>query len=328
MIKKTLLLFHLSSLGISAQTYHIKDFSKEYYAEIVTNKDNAEEQKLRIIENQSKKTLIKENVQLDNYDFEDTKSNIRELPYGHQSIIIYDDFNFDGKKDLAIKYGNESCYSGPSYNVYLKEKNEFVKSEEFTDLAKNYCGFFSVDKEKKQLYTMTKSGCCWHQYSDFMIKNNKPFLIHQVEESVNNSGLYFEQNIMDWEKGKKVTSYKDFLMNDKDLQLRILVSYTLQNGKKMSLLLSNDNHIYYFLSKKNNEIELKFNEKFYYSKKENSVSFNNASAYYTVYNDKIEVSYKGKKTIFSAITETRKKNISEIYNQFKLNNTENLEITD
>lgn len=327
-MRKLLFLFCLSFLEINAQTYHIKDFANEYSAEIVTNKDNAETQALRIIENQTQKTLIKENVRLDEYDFENTKSNIQELPYGHQSIIIYDDFNFDGQKDIAIKYGNESCYGGPSYYVFLKLKNQFVRSAEFTDLAQNYCGFFSVEKEKKQLHTMTKSGCCWHQYSDFIVKNNKPLLIHQVEESLNNSGLYFEQSIMDSKNGKQTTSYKNYLVNDEDLQDKVLVSYDLLNGKKMNLLLSDNNQIYYFLCKTDDETELIYGEKFYFSKKENSLSFGNSSAYYSIYNDRIEVLYKGKKTTISANTSTRKKNISEVYNHFKTNTIENLEVTD
>ncbi|MCW1777480.1 hypothetical protein NB693_24540 [Pantoea ananatis] len=47
------------------------------------------------------------------------KANVHELPYGEQSVLIYDDFNFDGIKDLAVMDGQNSCYHGPSYQVYL-----------------------------------------------------------------------------------------------------------------------------------------------------------------------------------------------------------------
>ncbi|GAO96405.1 hypothetical protein PSA5_26825 [Pseudomonas syringae pv. actinidiae] len=31
----------------------------------------------------------------------EVKTNVHELPYGEQSVLIYQDFNFDGIKDLA-----------------------------------------------------------------------------------------------------------------------------------------------------------------------------------------------------------------------------------
>src|SRR5690606_16901496 len=49
----------------------------------------------------------------------ETIPNIKELPYGSQSVLIYEDFNFDGIKDFAVMNGYFSCYSGPSFGIYL-----------------------------------------------------------------------------------------------------------------------------------------------------------------------------------------------------------------
>jgi CRISPR/Cas system-associated endoribonuclease Cas2 len=32
---------------------------------------------------------------------------------------------------------------------------------------------------------MTKSGCCWHQYSTFVVEDNKPKVVEIIEEVAN-----------------------------------------------------------------------------------------------------------------------------------------------
>lgn len=227
----------------NAQSYKITDFSKDFYATVTKNKSS---QTLKVFSLKNKKPLINQEVHLDDYDFENIKSNIAEIPYGHQSIIIYDDFNFDGKKDLALKYGNESCYGGTSYNVYINDKNGFVENPDFSDLAQNYCGFFDVDESKKQIHVMTKSGCCWHQYSDFKIKNGKPFLIKQSEEALDATGLYFETTVKEW-KNKYI--YYKFKTIAADISADyILTSYTVENAKKMYLIKKYDNDLCYLFT--------------------------------------------------------------------------------
>ena len=44
--------------------------------------------------------------------------NVIQL-YNEQSPLIFDDFNFDGSEDLAIRNGNQSGYGGPSYDIYV-----------------------------------------------------------------------------------------------------------------------------------------------------------------------------------------------------------------
>jgi hypothetical protein len=171
-------------------TFIVEDFSDRYFGKVVLvdNETNSEFVKgsgwIAVFDKETNQQLIKvENSQIFTtlHDGK-VKANIAELPYGEQSLIMYNDFNFDGKADFAIMDGYNSCYNGPSFEIYLATKNGFKYSEDFTRLAQEYCGMFEVDYDKKQIFTMTKSGCCWHEYSTFTVENNRLVVIEIREE--------------------------------------------------------------------------------------------------------------------------------------------------
>ena len=58
------------------------------------------------------------------------KSEYR-IAYGNQSVVRFDDFNFDGIVDLAIQNGREGGYSGPSFDIYLYSmaQKKFIANE-------------------------------------------------------------------------------------------------------------------------------------------------------------------------------------------------------
>lgn len=105
------------------------------------------------------------------------------LLYDDQSVVNVGDFNFDGMEDVAICNGANGSYGGPSYNVYLSSRaaGKFVYSKEFSALGE-HLGMFEVDKKRKRLSTLDKSGCCYHIAEEFIVVNNKPFKIRSVEE--------------------------------------------------------------------------------------------------------------------------------------------------
>ena len=112
--------------------------------------------------------------------------NVIEL-YGEQSPLIFDDFNFDGNQDLAIRNGNEGSYGGPSYDVYVfhQNKKQFVYSEELSALTYENLGMFSVDSDKKRIITFNKSGCCYHISSEYVVVPRKGLvLVRELEEEV------------------------------------------------------------------------------------------------------------------------------------------------
>lgn len=112
--------------------------------------------------------------------------NTYDLPYKEQGFIFHDDFNFDGLKDFAVQTGNNSCYSGPSYEVFLAGGGKFTYNDALTGLATDYCGMFTVKPKEKRLAVFEKSGCCWHKYTDFTLVNNKPVQVQTVESSLGN----------------------------------------------------------------------------------------------------------------------------------------------
>src|SRR5690606_26758494 len=182
------LLFSLQSVAQDIFPVKISDFSDKYEAFIHVNElDSIEgfegekylpEYVIKIIEKKSQKEILK----TFSYDFPDylldenneAIPNIKELPYGSQSVLLYEDYNFDGLKDLALMNGNNSCYGGPSFDIYLAQNSSFEYSESFSELSNDYCGMFQINPETKTISTMTKSGCCWHQYSEFKVVNNEP----------------------------------------------------------------------------------------------------------------------------------------------------------
>jgi len=118
--------------------------------------------------------------------------NIIEL-YGENSPLIFDDFNFDGNEDLAIRNGNKSGYGGPSYDVYVFNitKKQFVLSSELTELASTNLGMFEIDKNRRRLITISKSGCCYHVTTEYKIAFGKGLIkVYESTEDATESDKY------------------------------------------------------------------------------------------------------------------------------------------
>ena len=173
--------------------YLVDDFSDDYYGKVQVENTHEVFKKGRIsIYKKKSNTEIlhvdAKEIALTLHD-EKVMANILELPYGEQSVIIYQDFNFDGVKDFALMDGQNSCYHGPSYTIFLAKNSKFILSKTFTRLAHEYCGMFSVDQTQKRIRTMTKSGCCWHETTEFIVENNQPKEIRITTEDLTETHL-------------------------------------------------------------------------------------------------------------------------------------------
>lgn len=116
---------------------------------------------------------------------EETKRVNTKLRYDYQSVVFFEDYNFDGREDLAIRDGNNGGYGGPSYQIYLfsPKTGNFVHNSALTELNQGaYLGAVEVDKKKKVLRGFSKSGCCWHQTEEFAVVNNRPKKIYEYTE--------------------------------------------------------------------------------------------------------------------------------------------------
>ena len=175
------------------QIYTIKDFSDFYYAKISILDTNFESMTgyISIHKRSSNEEMIRvksNDIYLESHNGI-LSSNVVDL-YGEQSLVIYKDFNFDGERDFAIQDGRDGCYGGPSYSIYLLEKNKFVHNNEFSNLAHGNCGMFYVDTTKKSLVTFDKSGCCIHYQTYYKVINNTPVaFLKIVEEVVGENGM-------------------------------------------------------------------------------------------------------------------------------------------
>lgn len=283
----TIVLSLISFSIFSQTTYEINGFSEKYKGKL-TIKNGFEDdvfKKGEISIYDSNKNII--TIASEEFTFELTsdgsiETDIVELPYGKQSIIIYQDFNFDGKKDLAVMDGQYSCYHGPSFQVYIETGDGLKHSPEFTRLAQEYCGMFQVDYESETLNTMTKSGCCWHQYSVFKVENNKPVPIKIIERGFSPNGLtedYVEENRI----GDTLVQTKySYLVEENDIIE--VYSMNFDNGKKMSVYraFAFQDYLFYVFTDKDRKIELLYRDEFVYDKKENTLIFLNKEVEYKI----------------------------------------------
>lgn len=331
---------------VSAQIqFKVSNFSPDYYA-VVEVSDTTQvfmPGSVTVFNTKTKKQLIKVESDELAFDVENNSTinaNVKELPYGRQSVVIYEDFNFDGHKDLAIMNGQNSCYHGPSFNIYLAKNSGFVFSKSFTALAEEYCGMFQVDNERKRIYTMTKSGCCWHQHTTFKVVNNKPVAEEISEIGLTNSEPQFEEFTKMKINGKDTLTTQSLFMMEEGLDT--VFSFELQSGKKIMLFTLNENkNLFYALLKKDGEVEfyypkVSYNKegeadygKFIYDKLKNTLRFSNKGAEYIIRysNDdvpEIFVSHKGKQVILKGVKEGMVKDIKAMP-QLKI---ENLRVED
>ncbi len=197
--------------GSEHLTYRVQDFSERYRAtlEVDASDEVFRPGIVRVFARGSDAPLIEvaspELVLDTDGKSGKAKANVHELPYGEQSVLIYDDFNFDGIKDLALMDGQNSCYHGPSYQVYLGTADGFVPSPGFTELAQDNCGMFEVDAKAREIRTMTKDGCCWHQFKVYTVRDGEALLESEVvnDATGRSSGLDTETRYRD-QGGKRV----------------------------------------------------------------------------------------------------------------------------
>lgn len=212
----------LGTTVFAQQQFELKDASKNYDVKInVENCGKEECQGKASIELFDKKTSKKfQTLTSENLNFylnEDQKptANIIQL-YDEQSPLIFDDFNFDGTEDIAIRNGNESGYGGPSYDVYVFNitKKQFVLSEELTGLAHDNLGMFNTDSERKRLITYSKSGCCWHITTEYSVLPQRGlFKVYELEEDAT-GGEKVKVIKREFIDDKWITNTKEYPVNE------------------------------------------------------------------------------------------------------------------
>lgn len=158
------------------------------------------------------------------------------LRNGFAPEIEYRDFNFDGIKDLAIETGQSGCYDFSRYDIYLGSTSGFQKSDAFSDLTRQYCGMFEVNRETQTLTTYIRdTNCCGSTYV-FTIKDGIPF--EMENRSFGLTGLYMLENVNRWNGNSMVNSRSSKLY---DATVDRLLSFRLKESGGEVLLFKGKN---------------------------------------------------------------------------------------
>jgi hypothetical protein len=96
------------------------------------------------------------------------------------------DFDFDGHVDAAVPLDYSGGYGSGTYEVLLfdHDAQEFQRSPELSDLTREYMGMFGVDKKRRRLTVVGKSGAAIHYYAVFAVRNRQPILVKKVTETI------------------------------------------------------------------------------------------------------------------------------------------------
>ncbi len=148
-------------------------------------------------------------------------ANLIELYGENNSGVVFEDYNFDGKPDLALRNVNNGAYGGPSYDIFLVvvPSGKFVQNEALTTLASENLGLFTVNNKTKTIETFNKSGCCWHQTVRYQVINNRPKKVYVFTED--EAGAETEKVILTtetlvngrWSKKTKTALTKEYYKN-------------------------------------------------------------------------------------------------------------------
>jgi hypothetical protein len=335
---KLLLALLFGAVYIHAQnTFVVENFSPNFFGKIFIADTSEVFSKgwIAVYEKKSNQQIIKVTSDELALSLHDGKllANIKQMPYGEQSLIMYEDYNFDGKKDFAICDGQNSCYHGPSFNIYLATKNGFSFNENFTKLAQDFCGMFQVDAKNKQLNTMTKDGCCWHQFTSYKIVNNYPQPILIDEEDQRN--IPFSTSTTKKWNGKKMISSSFKTLDLGEEGIKIVLSFKVQKKQKEVILFNtNDRILTYALLEKDGNVEFSFpaeivyqNPDFDFNEKENTIGFKNKKASYKIYDNStglgIQINIDGKEYNWIGDKQSKKGSL-RILSTTTLDNVENV----
>ena len=295
-MKKVILLFFglwsclLSSFG--QVTFKIDGFSDKYYGKAYFSDTSKVFSKgwVAVYDRKTNKKLIHVDADELSFKLHDNrlKANIADIPYGEHSVLIYQDFNFDGMNDFALMDGQHGWDHGPSFQVFLASSKGFTFNPEFTKLAQGTCGMFDVENDNKRLTNMTKEGYGLHKFSAYIVKDNRPFLISTFKEDIRNEPIK-AITTEEWD-GKKMIEKSYTIFDTNSQYIKNLFTFHVDKQNKNIILYSCDGRqLYYTITNSNAEFELLYPEinkegkkDFYYSRKKNALSFWNKDTEYTI----------------------------------------------
>ena len=294
-----LLLLLAGRPALGQQLYRVQEFSPKYYGRVWLTKPSEVVSPgwVAVYERKTGRQLVKvSSKELVAYLTKGRiKANEHQLPYGRQSVLQYEDFNFDGIKDLAIEEGHLSCYSGPSFRVYLGRRGGFTFSPAFTKLGQEYCGMFEVDKRRKRLLTTRQSGG-WYQAYEYAVRGNRPVLVRTIEDDGWHPPFYTVTTTR-WHGQRKSVSTR-YTLNLASQNIKPLLLFQLAGtGKRLVLLNDIGLLTYALLQAHGDTVALRYPtpqdaEKSLFwlktTRTRTTLMFRNGATHYQVYEDLIQ----------------------------------------
>ncbi|MCC3160783.1 hypothetical protein LJ737_26335 [Hymenobacter sp. 15J16-1T3B] len=251
------LLLLLASFTAHAQReYLIDDFSPLYVARIHVDSDTSGVGWIAVCD-QTKQALIKlESTEL--YvepDYQVAGAAVARIPYAEQNWLISKDFNFDGRPDLAIQDGHNSCRGNVSFQVYLATPTGFAHNEAFTDLAQSYCGMFEVDAERKRI-SVQQTGSWGGETTQFSVRsNNELFLVSSYREDQSH-GPFVMYSREEWNGRRMVsTEWQELYPSGEE---EICSFQLAENGKRVVIFAVDSTTLYYALLRKDESVEFSY----------------------------------------------------------------------
>ncbi|MDR0579478.1 MAG: formylglycine-generating enzyme family protein [Campylobacteraceae bacterium] len=184
-------------------------------------------------------------------DLNKTAVNLQKIAHDNK-IIIYDDFNFDGKKDFAIRNGEAG--TDYMYEVYLHTAGGFSYSENFSRLT--YEGMFNIDKKNRKLDTVKRDGCCSHTRDEFEVISKDELKLSKsfTRESFNDPYINYHQTI--WSNNTaRNNSWIELDFETFGTAKPIFSFVSDKNDKKIVVFIDSSKYINYTLLGKNGHVE-------------------------------------------------------------------------
>lgn len=96
------------------------------------------------------------------------------LAMEHKFYFSYEDYNFDGKKDLFFPSLNRGAYGTEKWEYYRfnSENQRFEYDTLFNEIVSGSVAI-EFDFKRKRFLSFTKSGCCWHKDYQYKCVNGK-----------------------------------------------------------------------------------------------------------------------------------------------------------
>ena len=216
-----------------------------------------------------------------------------EIDAKPKTKAFYLDFNFDGRKDLAIVDSQSGGFT--SYVGLIKFKNSFVFNEDLSS-AMSEIDSFKLEPKKRVLVTYHNMGHSVNYESYYKVKNGKFVRIKDVEEAYSGYDPYIITTTTSYKKGKSSTKVTRELQLGGNFEL---ASFRLKKSGKVVYIFNCCDKLNYAITKPSKDkdyAKVEFNYPTGYpsekeqksiavkrSKNSIELSFSNKGAHYIVY---------------------------------------------